>query len=86
MNVSVKIYKKEGTYTDKNGKEKQFTNFYLQCNDKIIPIEVKYFPNEKFEGRDPGYQGRVAVLSLLAETMPEKDKTVDVNTETGEVI
>ena len=34
----------------------------------------------------PVYQGRVAVLPFLAETMPEKDRSVDVNTETGEVI
>ena len=73
MNVDVKIYKKEGTYTDKNGKEKLFVNFYLQANDKMIPIEVKYFPNDKFEGRDPGYQGRVAVLSMLAQPFPEKE-------------
>ena len=73
MNVDVKIYKKEGTYTDKNGKEKLFVNFYLQANDKMIPIEVKYFANDKFEGRDPGYQGRVAVLSMLAQPFPEKE-------------
>ena len=77
MTVDVKIFKKEGTYIDKNGKEKPFTNFYLQANDKIIPIEVKYFPNDKFEGRDPGYQGRVSVLSLLAQPVPEKETTAE---------
>lgn len=77
MTVEVKVFKKEGTYTDKNGKEKQFTNFYLQANDKMIPIDVKYFPNDKFEGRDPGYQGRVAVLSLLAQPLPEKDSATN---------
>ena len=77
MTVDVKIFKKEGTYIDKNGKEKPFTNFYLQANDKMIPIEVKYFPNDKFEGRDPGYQGRVAVLSLLAQPVSEKETTAE---------
>ena len=77
MTVDVKIFKKEGTYIDKNGKKKPFTNFYLQANDKMIPIEVKYFPNDKFEGRDPGYKGRVAVLSLLAQPVPEKETTAE---------
>ena len=76
MNVEIKLYKKEGTYTNKEGKEKQFTNFYINCNGKMIPIEVKYFPNEKLENRDPGYQGRVAVLSMLAETLPDKVEAV----------
>lgn len=70
--VDVRLFKKEGTYKNKEGKEKQYTNFYIQCNDKMIPVEVKFFPNENFEGRDPGYQGRVAVLSMLAEPLPEK--------------
>ena len=77
MTVDVKIYKKEGTYTNKDGKEKQFTNFYIEANGKLIPIEVKYFPLEQFDGRDPGYQGRVAVLSLLAAPLPEKEPVVD---------
>ena len=77
MIVDVKIFKKEGTYIDKNGKEKPFTNFYLQANDKMIPIEVKYFANDKFEGRDPGYQGRVAVLSLLAQPFPDKETAAE---------
>lgn len=75
MTVEIKLYKKEGTYTDKNGKEKQFINFYIQANDTLIPFEVKYFPNPKFDDRDPGYQSRVAVLALLAEPLPEREKT-----------
>jgi hypothetical protein len=77
MIVDVKIFKKEGTYINNEGKEKQFTNFYLQANDKMIPIEVKYFAQDKFDGRDPGYQGRVAVLSLLAQPFPEKEVTAE---------
>ena len=77
MTVDVKLFKKEGTYFNNEGKEKQFTNFYLQANDKMIPIEVKYFKQDKFDGRDPGYQGRVAVLSLLAQPVPEKETAAE---------
>ena len=75
MAQELKLYKKQGTYVDKkDGKtEKSYTNFYIQCNDKLIPIEIKYFPNEKFEGRDPGYSGRKAVLETFAEVLPEKN-------------
>ena len=73
MTVEIKLYKKEGTYTDKNGKERRYINFYINAKDKLIPIEVKYFPNENLDGRDPGYQGRISVLELLAEFLPEKE-------------
>lgn len=73
MNVEVKIYKKEGTYKDKDGNDKRFINFYIRAKDKLIPIEVKYFPNPKFNDRDPSYQGRVSVIELLADPLPEKE-------------
>jgi len=57
MNVEIKLFKRTGTY-EKDGKDKQFTNYYLGLNDQLIPIEVKYFPNDKFGGRDPGYEVR----------------------------
>ena len=87
MNVEIKLLKREGTY-EKDGKEKQFTNFYLQVNGELIPIEVKYFPKAEFGNRDPGYQGRVLLLSTLAELLPnqEKTKAVTVNVATGEVV
>lgn len=81
MNVEIKLFKRTGTY-EKDGKDKQFTNYYLGLNDQLIPIEVKYFPNDKFDGRDPGYQGRVAALNLVAELLPEvpaKEKPQSIN-------
>ena len=72
--MEIKLYKKEGTYFDeKSQKDKQFTNFYLKIGNDLIPVEVKYFPNDKFEGRDPGYSARRAVLSAFAEVLPEKN-------------
>lgn len=73
MAQQVSLFKKQGTYTDNNTKkEKQFTNFYVLCGDNLIPIEIKYFPNAKFENRDLQYAGRKAVMEAFAETLPEK--------------
>ena len=73
MNIEIKLYKKEGTYFDeKEQKDKPFTNYYIGCNGNLIPVHVKYFPNEKFNGRDPGYSARVAVLSTFAELLPDR--------------
>ena len=80
VSVEVKIWKKEVTY-QKDGVDKRATNFFLQLNDQFIPIEVKYFPQDKFNGRDPGYQGRVSALSLVAEMLPDKEKHAKVNPE-----
>lgn len=70
--IEVKLFKKEGTYVDKDKNEKRFTNFYVQCGDKLIPVDVKFFPNEKLDGRDPEYAGRKEVLKAFAEKLPEK--------------
>ena len=73
--MEVKLYKKKGTYIDKQTqKEKTFTNFYVRCGDQLIPVEPVYFPNSKFENRDPSYQGRKAVLEAFAETLPDLKK------------
>ena len=71
--MTVQLYKQEGTYVDKkDGKEKPYVNFSLKCGDKYIPIEVKYFPNDKCEGRDPGFSGKKEVLKAFADVLPDK--------------
>ncbi len=76
--MTVNLYKKTGTYfSEKDQKDKPYTNFYIKCNDQLIPVEVKYFPNPQFQDRDPGYQGRFAVLSAFAEPLPEKEDKKD---------
>lgn len=73
MNVTVVLFKKEGTYFSKSkNKDVPYTNFFLRVNaGPLIPVEVKYFKNPQFDNRDPGYQGRVSALSALA--MPLKE-------------
>ena len=76
--MQVQLFKKVGTYTDKkDGKEKRFTNFYVKCGDALIPVEVCYFPNDKFDGRDPQYSGRKDVLSAFAAMLPDKPDNGD---------
>ena len=82
--MDVKLFKKTGTYfSERDKKDKPFTNFYIQCNDQLVPIEVKYFPNPAFDNRDPGYQGRFAVLSAFAEILPDKEEKKEENPKSG---
>ncbi len=41
--MQVELFKKVGKYTDKDGKEKQSTRFYVRCGGTLVPIEVTYF-------------------------------------------
>ena len=79
----VNLYKKVGKYTDKDGKEKSFVNFYVKCGDKMIPVEVSYFPNEKCDNRDPNYSGRKEVLGAFAETLPDIEEKKEVPATDG---
>lgn len=72
--MMVNLLKQEGTYVDREGKEKRFINFFVECGDSRIPIEVSFFPKEQFGGRDPNYAGRREVLKAFAEKLPEKMK------------
>ena len=67
----VELLSENGKYVDKNdGKEKGYTNFFLQCGNERVPIEVKYFGND--EKRDNGYSGRKAILRSFATQLPDK--------------
>lgn len=74
--MQVLLFKKSGTYTDKNDEEKKFTNFYVRCGDELIPIEPCYFPNKE-TGKDNHYSGRKSVLKAFASVLPDKDKSAD---------
>lgn len=73
--AQVELFKKSGTYTSKEGKERSFTNFYVKCGDTLIPVQVCYF--EDAEGHDPQYSGRRMVMSSYAETLPDKPKPAE---------
>ena len=71
--AEAKLFKKLAKYTDKDGKEKTATNFFVQCGDVYVPVEVKYF-EDKETGQDYNYRSRKTLLSAFAETFPERDK------------
>lgn len=67
----VELLSENGKYVDKkDGKEKSYTNFFLQCGNERVPIEVKYFGND--QKRDNGYSGRKAVLRSFSTPLPDK--------------
>ena len=66
--AQVELYKQTGTYVNKDGVEKNFTNFYVKCGDELVPVTVKFFEND--EGNDPRYAPRKAVMSAFASLLP----------------
>lgn len=70
--ADVKLFKQISHYV-KDGETKTATNFFVQCGETMVPIEVKYFENKE-TGRDNLFTGRKMVLSSYAETLPEKAK------------
>jgi len=70
--AEVKLYSEKGTYTDKEGKEKPFVNFYLQCGSEMVPIEPKYF--KKYDGStDKGFIVRKGILTSFAAPLLDKE-------------
>lgn len=66
---NVKLLAQKSEYL-KDGEKKTATNFYLDCGNTRIPIEVKYFPSE--DGKDAFYSSRKSVLTAFAEMLPDK--------------
>ena len=72
--MQVNLFKRRVPYVDKkDGKEKIATNFYVDCGDILVPVEVKYFENKE-TGRDDRYFERKTLLSAFADTLPERQK------------
>lgn len=71
--MEVKLYKKAVSYKDKKGEEKTATNYFVQCGDVLVPVEVKFFA-DKETGEDKNYRTRKSLMSAFAETLPERKK------------
>lgn len=67
--LEVKILKQKSSYV-KDGEERTATNFFIDCGDERIPIEVKFFPS--IDGKDYAFVSRKRVLSAFAESLPDK--------------
>lgn len=82
--MQVGLFKKEGTYTNSEGVEKRFVNFYLRCGDSLIPVEPCFFPDKEKDNKDYQYAGRKEVMKAFAETLPDKEKPVEKTVATAE--
>ena len=71
--MQVKLFKKNVEYTTKEGEKKTATNYFLQCGDVLVPVEVKFFA-DKVTGEDKQYRTRRTLMSAFAEELPERKK------------
>lgn len=82
--MNIQLFKKTSTYIDKEKVERKSVQFYLQCGDTLIPIEVTYF-KDKTTGKDAQYGGRREVLKAFASEFPKREKTQE-KTKTDEPV
>ena len=69
--MEVKLFKKHVGYKTQTGEEKTATNYFLQCGDVLVPVEVKFFA-DKETGEDKQYRTRRTLMSAFAEELPER--------------
>ena len=69
--MEVKLFKKHVGYKTQTGEEKTATNYFLQCGDVLVPVEVKFFA-DKVTGEDKRYRTRRTLMSAFAEELPER--------------
>ena len=82
--MTVKLFKKVVNYVNKDGEAKTATNYFVQCGDVLIPVEVKYFP-DKETGEDKNYRTRRSLMSAFAEELPEREKKAVEQAKTQQV-
>ena len=71
--MQVNLYKRNVEYTNQDGEVKTATNYFVQCGDVLVPVEVKYF-EDKQTGEDKNYRTRRSLMSAFAETLPDRKK------------
>lgn len=74
--MQVQLFKKISLYMDNAGQQRTATNFYVQLNDQLIPIEVKYFPGEN-NSPDQNFRGRKMIMSAFADVLPERQQKIN---------
>jgi hypothetical protein len=71
--MQVNLYKRNVEYTNQDGEVKTATNYFVQCGDVLVPVEVKYF-EDKQTGEDRNYRTRRSLMSAFAELLPDRKK------------
>lgn len=62
------LYKKTRK-VEKDGKKKVYVNFYVKCGEDLIPVQVRFFPND--DGVDPMFKARKMTLKNFAEELSD---------------
>ena len=70
--MMVKLFKKNVEYTTNKGEKKTATNYFVECGDVLVPVEVKYF-EDKETGEDKYYRTRRTLMSAFAEELPARN-------------
>ena len=78
--MMVKLFKRNVEYTTATGEVKTATNYFLQCGDVLVPIEVKFFA-DRVTGEDKNYRTRRTLMSAFAEELPERKKEMPTETK-----
>lgn len=81
--MQVKLFKKVVEYTTQAGEKKTATNFFVECGDQLIPVEVKYF-EDKETHTDKNYRVRRSLMSAFAEELPDREKPVSTGSRVEE--
>ena len=73
----VGLFKKNVEYTNQDGEVKTATNFFVQCGNVLVPVEVKFF-EDKETHKDKNYGTRRTLMSAFAEELPDRKKSNSV--------
>ena len=71
--MQLELFKRMAQYTDKDGKERTATNFFLKCGNELVPVEVKFFADRE-TGEDKNFRVRKTLLSAFAADLPEREQ------------
>lgn len=74
--MQLELFKKTGSYIDKDNKEKRSVQFYVKANETLIPIEPTYYRKRDENGnelQDYGYATRKFALETFATELPKQE-------------
>lgn len=71
--MEVKLFKQNVEYVTNAGEKKTATNYFVQCGDVLVPVEVKYFEDKETK-TDKNYRARRTLMSAFAEELPQRNR------------
>ena len=74
--MEVKLFKQNVDYVTNAGEKKNATNYFVQCGDVLVPVEVKYFEDKETK-TDKNYRARRTLMSAFAEVLPQRNRQTE---------